>query len=102
MTQTGTPEPRAASPGSATVDIVEIDEYSVVEEVALVPSPAVGILQKLGVNLLIPFINGICLGFGEIFAHEFGLWWGWRGATVYDPEKKQMSPTTRLRWLFPK
>ncbi|ORX40668.1 hypothetical protein BD324DRAFT_611731 [Kockovaella imperatae] len=37
------------------------------------------ILAVLGINLVLPFINGVMLGFGEIFAREFvkvgRIWW---------------------------
>lgn len=65
-------------------------------------SGALSILRKLSINLIVPFVNGICLGFGEIFAMELGFWWGWRGASVYDPAKKQITPGTRLQYLFGK
>lgn len=58
------------------------------------------VFKRLGINLLIPFINGICLGFGEIMAHEIGLIWGWRAARVYDPESKTLNPKNRRKWLF--
>lgn len=34
------------------------------------------------VNLVLPFINGLMLGFGEILAHEIGFKYGWVGARV--------------------
>ena len=39
-------------------------------------------LAKCGVNLVLPFINGVMLGFGEIFAHEFAYKHHWIGARV--------------------
>lgn len=37
---------------------------------------ALALLASLGINLLLPFINGIMLGVGEIFAKEIiGSWW---------------------------
>ncbi|ANB11775.1 Mim1p [Sugiyamaella lignohabitans] len=40
------------------------------------------ILETSAINLFLPFINGLMLGFGEIFAHELGFRWGWSGARV--------------------
>ena len=40
------------------------------------------ILRSTAINLLLPFINGVMLGFGEIFAHEIAFKWGWRAARV--------------------
>ncbi len=39
-------------------------------------------LAKCGVNLVLPFINGVMLGFGEIFAHEVAYKHHWLGAKV--------------------
>lgn len=39
----------------------------------------------LGINLVLPFINGVMLGFGEIFSREvvrFGKAW-WRSGTMF-------------------
>lgn len=46
-----------------------------------------GILRRGAVNLVLPFINGIMLGFGEIFAHEIGFKYGFVGARVYPPRR---------------
>ncbi len=34
------------------------------------------------INLLLPFVNGMMLGFGELFAHEFAFRLGWSGTRV--------------------
>ena len=37
------------------------------------------VLSSLAINLLLPFINGVMLGFGEIFAKDVVVgWFGWR------------------------
>ena len=37
------------------------------------------IFSSLAINMLLPFVNGIMLGFGEIFAKEFVFrWLGWK------------------------
>ena len=36
------------------------------------------VLSSLAINLLLPFINGVMLGFGEIFAKEVVGWFGWK------------------------
>jgi hypothetical protein len=41
------------------------------------------LLRTTAINLVLPFINGVMLGFGEIFAHELAFRWGWRSAKVY-------------------
>lgn len=45
------------------------------------------ILKYSAINLIIPFINGIMLGFGELVAHEIGFRYNWLGARVY-PKKR--------------
>lgn len=46
------------------------------------PPTILSLLRTAAINLILPFINGVMLGFGEIFAHEVAFWWGWRGAKV--------------------
>ncbi|OBA20899.1 hypothetical protein METBIDRAFT_21877, partial [Metschnikowia bicuspidata var. bicuspidata NRRL YB-4993] len=40
------------------------------------------IVRRGAINLVLPFINGIMLGFGEILAHEIGFHYGFFGARV--------------------
>ncbi|GME78835.1 unnamed protein product [Ambrosiozyma monospora] len=37
---------------------------------------------RCGINLILPFVNGMMLGFGEILAHEIGFKYNWAGARV--------------------
>lgn len=70
----------------------ELDEYE--GEVrsptsqTLIPLDFFGILRRGAINLVLPFINGIMLGFGEIFAHEVGFRYGFIGARVYPPRRQ--------------
>lgn len=45
------------------------------------------VMKKGAINLILPFINGMMLGFGEILAHEIGFKYNWIGAKV--PPKRQ-------------
>ena len=37
------------------------------------------LLSSLAINMLLPFVNGVMLGFGEIFAKEVVIgWFGWK------------------------
>ncbi|CCG23434.1 Mim1 protein [Candida orthopsilosis Co 90-125] len=47
----------------------------------------VGIVRKSAINLVLPFINGMMLGFGEILAHEIGFHYHWHGAKVEPPRR---------------
>lgn len=40
------------------------------------------VLRFSAIQLIFPFINGMMLGFGEIFANEVGIRWGFLGAEV--------------------
>lgn len=40
------------------------------------------ILKSAAINLLLPFVNGMMLGFGELFAHEAAFRLGWGGTKV--------------------
>lgn len=42
-------------------------------------------LASLSINLVLPFINGLMLGFGELIAHEVGFRYNWFGANVSVP-----------------
>lgn len=41
-----------------------------------------GVLRGTAINLFLPFINGMMLGFGELFAHEAAFRLGWSGTKV--------------------
>ena len=40
------------------------------------------LLRGTAINLLLPFINGMMLGFGELFAHEAAFKLGWGSTKV--------------------
>ncbi|KAL2176490.1 60Kd inner membrane protein-domain-containing protein [Thermothelomyces heterothallicus CBS 202.75] len=75
------------------------EEQSVSPPSSSSPSPAVilyqpptiwSIIRGAAINLLLPFINGMMLGFGELFAHEAAFRLGWsntRGQPGRDPLK---------------
>lgn len=46
------------------------------------PPTLVGLLRTAAINLVLPFINGLMLGFGELFAHEIAFRLGWGGTRV--------------------
>ena len=45
------------------------------------------VMKKGAINLILPFVNGMMLGFGEILAHEIGFKYNWVGAKV-TPERR--------------
>lgn len=40
------------------------------------------LIRGAAINLLLPFVNGMMLGFGELFAHEAAFRLGWGGTKV--------------------
>jgi hypothetical protein len=71
------------------------EQYSGGEDISTSPpsssSPAVvlyqaptfwSILRGATINLFLPFVNGMMLGFGELFAHEAAFRLGWSGTRV--------------------
>ncbi|QRW04296.1 hypothetical protein RhiLY_03295 [Ceratobasidium sp. AG-Ba] len=59
-----------ATPPSLTLTVFDSNASTRTRVVALVSS--------LAINMLLPFINGVMLGFGEIFARNVvGPWFGW-------------------------
>ncbi|KAK0720203.1 mitochondrial import protein [Lasiosphaeris hirsuta] len=41
------------------------------------------LLRGATINLFLPFVNGMMLGFGELFAHEAAFRLGWSGTRVF-------------------
>lgn len=41
-----------------------------------------GLLRGAAINLVLPFVNGLMLGFGELFAHEAAFRLGWSNTKV--------------------
>ncbi|GES65690.1 outer membrane protein Tom13 [Aspergillus terreus] len=41
------------------------------------------LLRGAAINLFLPFVNGLMLGFGELFAHEAAYRLGWSGTKVF-------------------
>lgn len=39
---------------------------------------ALALLSSVAINVLLPFVNGVMLGFGEIFAKNLVSWLGWK------------------------
>jgi hypothetical protein len=47
------------------------------------PPTVWGLLRGAAINLLLPFINGLMLGFGELFANEMAFRLGWSNTKVW-------------------
>lgn len=51
-----------------------------------------GLIRGAAINLLLPFVNGMMLGFGELFAHEAAFRLGWGGTRVFPASRKESHP----------
>lgn len=43
------------------------------------------IMRGAAINLFLPFVNGLMLGWGELFAHEIAFQFGWSTTRACDP-----------------
>ncbi|KAI1263679.1 outer membrane protein TOM13-domain-containing protein [Xylariaceae sp. FL1019] len=50
------------------------------------------ILRGVAINLILPFINGMMLGFGELFAHEAAFRLGWGGTKIFPLPRRRAHP----------
>ncbi|KAI5244510.1 hypothetical protein E4T47_02776 [Aureobasidium subglaciale] len=63
-------QPEVSSPSSPSSDSASpLILYS--------PPTFWGLVRGAAINLLLPFVNGLMLGFGELFANELAFRFGW-------------------------
>ncbi|KAF2721072.1 TOM13-domain-containing protein [Polychaeton citri CBS 116435] len=57
------------------------------------------ILRGAGINIFLPFINGLMLGFGELFAHEAAYRLGWGGTKIFPSHRnsRTIGPGVEMR-----
>ncbi|KAI0467962.1 outer membrane protein TOM13-domain-containing protein [Xylaria cf. heliscus] len=80
------------------------EQYSAGEDISTSPdessSPMIlykppttwSLIRGVAINLLLPFINGMMLGFGELFAHEAAFRLGWGGTRVFPLSRRRVHP----------
>ncbi|KAL2040684.1 hypothetical protein N7G274_006663 [Stereocaulon virgatum] len=58
-----------------------------------------GLLRGAAINLLLPFVNGLMLGFGELLAHEAAFRLGWSGTKIFPSGRtsRSVGPGVELR-----
>ncbi|KAF8475982.1 outer membrane protein TOM13-domain-containing protein [Kalaharituber pfeilii] len=61
------------------------------------PPTVISILKTAAINLVLPFINGLMLGFGELFAHEIAFRLGWGSTRVFPLGRRTMGPGVEIR-----
>ncbi|KAI9828371.1 MAG: Mitochondrial inner membrane protein oxa1 [Thelocarpon impressellum] len=80
------PSPSPSPPSSSSSPIIL---YS--------PPTLWGLLRGAGINLVLPFINGLMLGLGELLAHEAAFRLGWGGTKVRTLQRLNAT-TLRSPW----
>ncbi|UPX19797.1 uncharacterized protein EKO05_0010048 [Ascochyta rabiei] len=59
-----------------------------------------GLLRGAAINLLLPFVNGLMLGFGELVANEAAFRLGWSGTKVFPSgrsDSRRVGPGVEMR-----
>ncbi|RYP69272.1 hypothetical protein DL770_008282 [Monosporascus sp. CRB-9-2] len=75
---------------SAGDDISASPNSSSSSPVILYKPPTVwSLVRGAAINLILPFINGMMLGFGELFAHEAAFRLGWGGTRVFPLSRRR-------------
>ncbi|KAF4120726.1 Outer membrane protein TOM13 [Geosmithia morbida] len=74
-------------------NVTESPESTSSSPIILYRSPTVwSLVRGAAINLLLPFINGMMLGFGELFAHEAAFRLGWGGTKVFPMSRRRVHP----------
>ncbi|GLA72909.1 hypothetical protein AtubIFM55763_003803 [Aspergillus tubingensis] len=74
---------------SANHDISGSQSSSSSSPLILYKPPTIwSILRGAAINLVLPFVNGLMLGFGELFAHEAAYRLGWSGTKVFPMHRR--------------
>lgn len=60
-----------------------------------------GLLRGTAINVLLPFVNGLMLGLGELIAHEAAFRLGWTNTKVGPNEETCVVGTYRVLQIFP-
>ncbi|KAI0968564.1 outer membrane protein TOM13-domain-containing protein [Xylaria arbuscula] len=68
------------------------DESSSPQLILYKPPTTWSLLRGVAINLLLPFINGMMLGFGELFAHEAAFRLGWGSTRVFPLSRRRAHP----------
>ncbi|KAF1918827.1 outer membrane protein TOM13-domain-containing protein [Ampelomyces quisqualis] len=59
-----------------------------------------GLVRGAAINLLLPFINGLMLGFGELVANEAAYRLGWSGTKIFPAHRggaRRVGPGVEMR-----
>ncbi|KAJ4293316.1 hypothetical protein N0V90_008598 [Kalmusia sp. IMI 367209] len=59
-----------------------------------------GLIRGAAINLLLPFVNGLMLGFGELVANEVAFRLGWSGTKIFPTHRsdaRRVGPGVEMR-----
>ncbi|KAF2191988.1 outer membrane protein Tom13 [Zopfia rhizophila CBS 207.26] len=59
-----------------------------------------GLVRGAAINLLLPFVNGLMLGFGELIANEVAFRLGWSGTKIFPnhrSDSRRVGPGVEMR-----
>ncbi|KAJ4373547.1 hypothetical protein N0V86_007689 [Didymella sp. IMI 355093] len=59
-----------------------------------------GLIRGAAINLLLPFVNGLMLGFGELVANEAAYRLGWSGTKIFPAgraDSRRVGPGVEMR-----
>ncbi|KAL1601953.1 hypothetical protein SLS59_005119 [Nothophoma quercina] len=58
-----------------------------------------GLVRGAAINLLLPFVNGLMLGFGELVANEAAFRLGWSGTKIFPSGRssRRVGPGVEMR-----
>ncbi|KAJ4331077.1 hypothetical protein N0V87_009445 [Didymella glomerata] len=59
-----------------------------------------GLIRGAAINLLLPFVNGLMLGFGELVANEAAYRLGWSGTKIFPSgraDSRRVGPGVEMR-----
>ncbi|GAB1193069.1 outer membrane protein TOM13-domain-containing protein [Aspergillus pseudonomiae] len=76
----------------------ELSESTSSSPLILYKPPTIwSILRGAAINLVLPFVNGLMLGFGELFAHEAAFRLGWSGTKIFPTYRRTVGPGVEVR-----
>ncbi|EAA32477.1 hypothetical protein GE21DRAFT_7524 [Neurospora crassa] len=76
--------PESASPQSPSSSSPAVVLYQ--------PPTVWSLFRSAVINLFLPFVNGMMLGFGELFAHEAAFRLGWSNTKVFPVSRRDARP----------
>jgi Outer membrane protein TOM13 len=80
---TQAPTPSAELSKAPQPPSTQTTTLAIFDETLSTRTRALALLSSLAINLALPFVNGVMLGFGEIFAKNVVMdWLGWRQTTT--------------------